>query len=128
MAREEVGVRAEAARKFLEVAEMVHADPTDSGYPQVTGSLAVLAGIAASDAVCGHVLGQRAQGQDHGQAVDVLGSFREGGPLATTLGRLLAQKSNVQYGTSYLTHARAASMLEQARRMVRGMDQILRRP
>ncbi len=52
----EVQVRAEAARKFLEVARMVEDDTSDPALPRVASALAVLAGIAASDAVCGHVL------------------------------------------------------------------------
>ncbi|MCG2801807.1 MAG: hypothetical protein L6311_06900 [Cellulomonas sp.] len=125
MTAAEVRIRAEAAQKFVDVAAMVHTDVSDPSYPQVTGSLAVLAGIAASDAVCGHVLKQRPKGQDHKQAVDVLTSFREGESLGATLGRLLDQKNNAHYGTTYLTRARAEAMLDQARRMVERMDEIL---
>ncbi|WP_432492726.1 hypothetical protein [Kineococcus auxinigenes] len=56
MTAAEVQVRAEAARKFLEVARMVEDDTSDPALPRVASALAVLAGIAASDAVCGHVL------------------------------------------------------------------------
>ncbi|MBU4215725.1 MAG: hypothetical protein KJ792_13845, partial [Actinobacteria bacterium] len=72
-----------------------------------------------------HVLKQRPKGQDHKQAVDVLTSFREGESLGATLGRLLDQKNNAHYGTTYLTRARAEAMLDQARRMVERMDEIL---
>jgi hypothetical protein len=121
----EVRSRADAARAFARVAAMVLGDDSDPEHPRVVGALAVLAGIAAGDAVCGHVLKRRAAGQDHRQAVDMLRGFREGEPFATDLARLLEQKSNAQYGTTYLSAARAGSMLEHARRMVERMDAVL---
>ncbi|MCI2237067.1 hypothetical protein MO973_40420 [Paenibacillus sp. TRM 82003] len=125
MTAAEVQVRAEAARKFLEVARMVEDDTSDPALPRVASALAVLAGIAASDAVCGHVLHQRPQGQDHQEAVRVLGSIRGADELATSLRRLLADKTTSQYGTTYMTAQKAASMVRHAEKLVEGMEQQL---
>lgn len=125
MSAAEVRIRANAARKFVEVAALVYEDESDVSNLQVTGALAVLAGIAASDAVCGHVIKQRPRGQDHKQAVDVLASFRQGERLSATLGRLLDQKDAAHYGTTSLSRVNAGKMLEQARKMVDAMDGIL---
>jgi len=87
-------VRLEQARAFLEVAELV-LDETDEGLatPQVAASLAVLCGIAASDAMCCSRLGRRSRGQDHHQAADVLATVRPDGPeMAKDLRRLLEIK------------------------------------
>ncbi len=40
------------AKKFAEVAALCVGDPSDDTLPQVAAALAVLAGIAASDAAC----------------------------------------------------------------------------
>lgn len=126
MAPAEVRVRAEAARKFLEVARMVEGDTSDPALPRVASALAVLAGIAASDAICGHVLTERPQGQDHQEAVRVLGSIRAAEDLATALRRLLSDKSTSQYGTTYMTANKASAMVRLAEKLVEGMDQQLR--
>ena len=44
--------RLDHARKFREVAELVAGEGEDTGYNPTTAALAVLAGIAASDAAC----------------------------------------------------------------------------
>ena len=57
--------RLDHARAFLDVAELVGEQDDELATPNVAASLAVLAGIAASDAVCCAVLGRRSRGQDH---------------------------------------------------------------
>lgn len=47
----DVRVRAATARKYLEVGDLVHGEPDDPAERQVAGGLAVLAAIAASDAI-----------------------------------------------------------------------------
>jgi len=71
------------ARKFLEVAELVDDEPVrvSSG---VSASLAVLAGIAASDAACCAALGRRSRGDSHAEAAELL-SVIEPGAVATEL-------------------------------------------
>lgn len=121
----DVRARREAAHKFLEVAGLVPLDE-DASYPAVAGSLAVLAGIAASDAICGHVIKERPRGQDHGQAATVLARVRDGARSAAALERLLADKDASQYGTTYLSRERAEQMLRRAALVVEEMERLLR--
>lgn len=117
MTRADARNRATVARRYLEVAELVMGeDPADR---QVAAGLAVLAAIAASDALCGAVLGQAPQGQDHAEATRVLAKVRpDGGQLATHLRSVLNEKSNAHYGTSYLSVGVVNRMLRDARAIV----------
>lgn len=87
------------ARKFLEVAEMTAGETGDVEYASAAATLAVLAGIAASDAACCAALGRRSRGQDHQQATKLVGQVEPGGPqAANALRRLLSLKDEAQYG------------------------------
>ena len=71
----EVLTRAEHASAFLAAANLVRQSRLDVGLGPTTnviGSLAVLAGIAASDAICGLALGKRAEGDAHSGAIKSL--------------------------------------------------------
>ena len=66
------------AQKFLEVAELVEAEASDGVDPassSVSATLAVLAGIAASDAACCLSLNMRSRGDNHAQAATFLRSI-----------------------------------------------------
>ncbi|GAA4672381.1 hypothetical protein GCM10025780_15700 [Frondihabitans cladoniiphilus] len=114
----DVRERAGAAREFLQVAEEQFAytvGPEPSAAAQVSASNSILAGIAASDALCGRVLGVRASDGAHAAAADLLATvLPQGRLLAVKLRRLLRDKSQLQYGT-YCTPARASEMLRHAR-------------
>ncbi|MFS0701371.1 hypothetical protein AB6N24_15485 [Cellulomonas sp. 179-A 4D5 NHS] len=125
MTTADVRVRANAARKFLEVAQMV-AEEDETSYRLVCASLAVLSGIAASDAICGHVLKQRSRGQDHHQAVDLLRTVRSAGPAVKSLSTLLDLKDAAQYGTDGLPADKTAHALRAAEAVVGHMEVILR--
>lgn len=87
--------RLRQAREYLDVAERYTAeDPQEKRA--VGASNAVLAGIAASDAACGWVLGRRNAGA-HEAAPKLLRSIRHSGQAAAALHRLLDVKSRVQY-------------------------------
>lgn len=96
MSRSDVVVRARHAREFLETATdsmALHHDRTN-----VAVSNAVLAGIAAADAICGYTLGRAARGEAHDEGARLLESATpEGGHNANDLRRLLALKTNSQY-------------------------------
>ena len=62
--------RRQVAEKYLEVANLI--DSEDGTALNVCVGVAVLAGIAAGDAVCAAALGERYSGQDHEAAADVL--------------------------------------------------------
>ena len=116
--------RARQARAFLAAAEL-HVDDVDPANANVSASLSVLAGIAASDAMCSHALKVVAHGQDHAEAVSLLATVSS--PAARRLKKLLAAKSTSQYGSSFVTPARARDLLEQARRLCHEMNALLTR-
>lgn len=101
MSKSDVRARAGHAVAFLTAADLVVQFGEDAGIDEASnliGSLAVLAGIAASDAICGTLLGERAAGENHGEAIALL---RRCGPRATSataqLKRLLDAKTTTQY-------------------------------
>lgn len=64
----EARTRLSHAEKFLEVAELVESEALKGLEPasaSVAAALAILAGIAASDAACCAKLGMRSRGGDH---------------------------------------------------------------
>ena len=67
--------RMERAREFLDVAELV-VDEKDKDasfvYASSAAALAVLGGIAASDAACCAALGKRSRSEDHRDAEQLL--------------------------------------------------------
>lgn len=117
--KQQAHTRLEQATAFLSVAEMVGAEHDELATPGVAASLAVLAGIAASDAACCAVLGRRSRGQDHKQAIALLGQVPpDGREMARDLKRLLAIKDDVHYGALYVTSQQAATSLKHARRLL----------
>lgn len=63
------------AEQFLEAAELVNVfEDADQGLAAAYVTLCVHAGIAASDVICCIRLGHHASGQDHTEAVRVLGT------------------------------------------------------
>lgn len=114
----DVRVRAATARKYQEVGEMVLGEAPDER--QVAGGLAA---IAASDAICGARLGRCAIGQDHAQAESLIATVQpDGRELAKKLARVLAEKSNAHYGTTYLSGAETLSMIRNSRALVDALD------
>lgn len=121
-----IASRSRQAKGFLAAARLVQefaADAEIESAPAVVSSLTVLAGIAASDAICGHATGHRAAGEAHGEALSLLArSTSEGNQYAKDLGRLLQVKSTVQYSGLTVTESSAQNMLRWAQRLVDGMD------
>jgi hypothetical protein len=113
--------RLRQAQAFVSVADLVFNEPDDEEPPLrgVAASLAVLAGIAASDAACCARLGQRYLGQDHARAVGLLRTVQpDGEALAKDLERLLAIKDNVHYGGLSISLTDTKAALTRAHRMV----------
>lgn len=120
--------RMDHARKFLEVAELVSSEGDDQEYSSPAASLAVLAGIAAADAACCKALGVRSRGQDHRQAVDLVGQIEPGGKEAgNKLRRLLNLKDEAQYGLFDVGGNDLRTALRQAAALVEFADGVLRR-
>lgn len=129
MTRAEALTRKQHALAFLTAADLVTDLGDDAGVAAIgntVGSLAVLAGIAASDAICGAVLGERAAGESHTEAIALLRRASPDTNFAAQLRRLIDSKTEVQYSPALITEARAAELLVSARRLVHGAASILR--
>jgi len=110
------------------VADLALCDDTNTATPGVAAALAVLAGIAASDAACCATVGCRPRGQDHGQASTLLATVvPHGVRMAKDLGELLAAKDESHYGLHLVTRARAEALLRRAGRMVEAATEVLGR-
>lgn len=127
MTASEVSLRAQHARDYLEAAtdtQTLHPDRTN-----VIASNAVLAGIAAADAICGRVLRSRSVGEDHKQAVALLSTATiKGTEYARDLNRLLDIKTNSQYSALTIAQSSSDKALAWARRLVDAMELVLRAP
>lgn len=122
-----VKLRSADARKNLEAADLFLNEATPADW-KLSGSSSVAAGIAASDAVCGHVLGYCALGQAHEEASGLLQRATPAGSrMPADLKRLLSEKSLFQYGIERVTHKRAVDLRTYAARMVAQMEEILKR-
>jgi hypothetical protein len=107
------------ARRFLEVAELLTEESDDIEYSSPAAALAVLAGIAASDAACCKALGRRSRAQDHRQATSLLERVTPGGKAAAkSLERLLRLKDEAHYGLFDVGGNDLKSALRQASKLV----------
>ena len=116
------------ARKFVEVAELVAGEGDDVEYASQAAALAVLAGIAASDAACCKALGRRSRGSDHRGAATLVEEVSPGGKQAArSLNRLLSLKDDAHYGLSVVGGQALKSALRQANELVSFAEKVLRR-
>lgn len=107
-------VRRRVAQKYLEVAELVQ-DEGGSAVNVCVG-LAVLAGIAAGDAICIVGTGERYAGQDHHAAAELL--ERVDADLGKRLRRLIALKPSAHYGDDLLDEGDRTKALRAASALV----------
>lgn len=118
--------RLQQAEAFLEAADLVLSDDTDTATPGVAAALAVLAGIAASDAACCAKLGMRSRAQDHAEATRLLRTVApHGEAMAKDLARLLAAKDESHYGVTVVGRAKARRLLGYARRLTELAERVL---
>ena len=81
--------------------------------------LAVLAGIAASDAACCVKLGVRSRGQSHDEAVALLATVApHGAEMAKDLSRLLNRKDDSYYGVTFVSTSDPHRMIGWAERLL----------
>lgn len=106
--------RRKIAQKYLEVAELMVAE--DGAAINVCVGLAVLAGIAAGDAICIAATGERYSGQDHAGAADLLG--RVSAELGKRLRQLVDLKPGSHYGDRLLNDDNRGTALRAARSLV----------
>lgn len=117
----EARARREQSGAFLDVAELVLTE--DRREAHVAAALAVLAGIAAADSICGLALGSWSRGQDHQQAVALLEQVQLVDPsVPAKLRRLLNDKGAVHYSPALVTANKARSMVAYAAALVAEAD------
>lgn len=123
--RPEARTRLSHARAFTDTAELV-LDVDDNASLNVVASLAVLAGIAASDAACCAVLAKRPRGQEHREAVKLLAGIASGGAeMGKDLGRLLDLRDNAHYGVLYVSEAKARQAVKWAQRLIQAAEAVV---
>ena len=117
--RPEARTRLEQAEVFVLAAELVLEDTTALANPGVAAALAILAGIAASDAACCARLRRRPRGQAHEEAVALLETVEPGGTeMAKDLKRLLQKKDTASYGVSFFSLREARDLVGWAKRLI----------
>ena len=111
--------RLRQAEAFLSAANAALDSNDTSEVAGVAASLAVLSGIAASDAACCARLGRRARGQDHREVRRLLTTVHPGGvEMMKQLDVLLAAKDDAHYGANVMTIAKATALVGRAARLV----------
>ena len=103
------------AKSYLDAALLVAGDEE---FPGIAAALAVLSGIAASDAACCARLGEHHRGPDHRSAVSLLETVDPGGKeMARDLRRLLDRKADAHYGFAGVGAADEQRMITWAQRL-----------
>jgi len=121
-------VRRRAAEAYLDVAELVLAEKGQTAMPSVAAGLAVLAGIASSDAICARRLGQIHRGDDHRAAAALLGqAVPDGNKLASTFLRLVDLKDEAHYGLVIVPASKARNAVRWAQQLVTRAQEELER-
>lgn len=124
--RSEAKVRLNQGRAFQEVAEMVVGESDPLASAQVAAALAVLAGIAASDAACCLAIGRRSRSENHRDAIDLLATIEHDGPeMARQLRRLLDIKDKAHYGVVMISATDSAKAVSWSRRLLDLSSKIL---
>lgn len=124
--RAEARARLVQAQAYLAAAELVLADDTLEGRGDVAAGNAVLAGVAAADAVCCAAAGVRSRGQSHRDAVALLRqAVPDGQQLAAWLDRLLNVKDAAHDDPRSMSVAAARAAVSQARRLVQRAETAL---
>lgn len=103
------------ARQFLEAAELVEALADEDDLLDALVTLCVHAGIAAADVICCARLGEHATGQNHAEAVELLGRVDK--TSARDLSKLLGMKTRAGYSSTPISAANARSSLRSATRL-----------
>jgi len=94
----------------------------------VAAGVAVLAGVAASDAICARRLGHIHRGDDHRAASSLLEqSTPDGAKVAATFLRLIDVKDEAHYGAMVLSPRKARDSVRWSRQLVDRARQELER-
>ena len=114
----EAARKARLARAYLDLADQAAAQEGDEARTVAAGN-AVLAAIAASDALTCLRLGRHSRGQAHQEATTLLLTIRpDGSKLAKDLSTALGVKDAAHYGSVFISAATLKSTLRAAARLV----------
>ena len=131
--------RYKIAEAYLEVARLTMSEkdrPEDYDYNHAAAGIAVLAAIAASDALCCRFLGERSEGQNHRDAIALLATVRFGEgderqrsrrarSLAESLATAIDLKDSSHYGMSLLGLAEVKKLVRAASRLVEAASEVV---
>lgn len=110
---------------YLVVAEAAATEALDEARNVAAGN-AVLAAIAASDAICCIRLGRHNRSERHDDAVRLLAEVRpEGQKLTRDLTTVLSVKNPAHYGTVFVGAAQLKTVLRAATRLVEAAERVL---
>ncbi len=114
------------AKSFLDSALLL-CDEYDPALATVAVAISVLAGIAASDAICCVLVGQRSASSNHADAVKLVkqAPLADSDELAKTLQDLLAIKQQAHYGDDLLHADQAKRALRRAQKLVARAQEIV---
>lgn len=116
---QEARVRLRAAQAYLEVADLALDEQGREEFLNVAAGLAVLAGVAASDAICARRLGRIHRGDRHRAASELLRQATpDGAKLASTFLRLIDVKDEAHYGVTAVSARKARDTVRWARQLV----------
>jgi hypothetical protein len=111
--------RVRTAEAYLVSAELVLSEVAQEEFANVAAGIAVLAGIAASDAICCIRLKRRHSGQGHSAAVELLKQATpDGQELSVLFSRLLSVKNATHYGITFGTSRTATDSTKWAKRLI----------
>jgi hypothetical protein len=110
---------------YLDMAELASAEQGEEARNVAAGN-AVLAAIAASDAICCVRLGRRYRGQDHQGAAALLRKVASGGTqFSKDLANVLGVKDSAHYGEYFVGDGQLKSTLRCASRLVEAAETIV---
>jgi hypothetical protein len=130
--------RRDQARAYLDTAKLIRSEsgkPDDVNFDHVAAGNAVLAAIAAADAITCKLLGERSRGQDHRQAIDLLAEVRFGAgtttdqtkrarSLANALAVALDLKDESHYGTLMVSGYQLQRLIRAAEKLVAAAEAV----
>jgi hypothetical protein len=105
------------AKGYLDLAEVAQADRTGE-QARVSVGNAVLAGIAASDAICCARSGERSSPPNHQDAVRLLQQVTGDRQLGAALRELIELKGKAHYGLGRVSHGMNVAAVRRARELV----------
>lgn len=123
--RRQATARAAVAREYYQLAELVADEDRQFAHNAAAGN-AVLAAVAASDAICCLRLGRYHTGEDHRSAAKLLERVRpDGNELARDLSKVLGIKDQVHYSGDPLPESRMRSVLRSSARLVETAERLV---